>query len=44
MFVDPLPADYTEGVAMFAGFRDHPDLAMVLDTPCWNRTGQGRPA
>jgi hypothetical protein len=32
MFLDPLPADYTEGVAMFAGFRDHPDLAMVLDT------------
>jgi hypothetical protein len=32
MFIDPLPADYTEGVAMFAGFRDHPDLAMVLDT------------
>jgi hypothetical protein len=32
MFLDPLPADQTEGVAMFAGFRDHPDLAMVLDT------------
>lgn len=32
MFLDPLPADYTEGAALFAGFRDHPDLAMVLDT------------
>src|SRR5206468_3838152 len=32
MFVDPLPADYTEGVTMFAGFRDHPDLAMALNT------------
>jgi hypothetical protein len=32
MFLDPLPADYTEGAAMFAGFRDHPDLAIVLDT------------
>jgi hypothetical protein len=32
MFVDPLPADYTEGVVMFAGFRDHPDLALALNT------------
>jgi hypothetical protein len=32
MFVDPLPADFTEGVTLFAGFPDHPDLAMVLDT------------
>jgi hypothetical protein len=32
MFVDPLPADYTEGVVMFAGFRDHPDLALALHT------------
>jgi hypothetical protein len=32
MFVDPLPADLTEGVVMFAGFRDHPDLALALNT------------
>jgi hypothetical protein len=32
MFVDPLPADYTEGVVMFAGFRDHPDLALAFNT------------
>ncbi|MGJ7913903.1 T6SS immunity protein Tli4 family protein [Massilia sp. LXY-6] len=32
MFVDPLPADLTEGVVMFAGFPDHPDLAMALNT------------
>jgi hypothetical protein len=32
MFVDPLPADFTEGVTLFAGFPDHPDLAMALDT------------
>jgi hypothetical protein len=32
MFVDPLPADLTEGVTMFAGFPDHPDLAMALNT------------
>jgi hypothetical protein len=32
MFVDPLPADFTEGVVMFAGFPDHPDLAMALNT------------
>jgi hypothetical protein len=32
MFVDPLPADLTEGVVMFAGFRDHPDLALALHT------------
>jgi hypothetical protein len=30
MFVDPLPPDLTEGVAIFAGFPDHPDLAMAL--------------
>jgi hypothetical protein len=32
MFVDPLPADFTEGVTLFAGFADHPDLALALDT------------
>jgi hypothetical protein len=32
MLVDPLPADDTEGVAIFAGFRDHPDLALALNT------------
>jgi len=32
MFVDPLPADLAEGVAIFAGFPDHPDLAMALNT------------
>jgi hypothetical protein len=32
MFVDPLPADLTEGVVMFAGLPDHPDLAMALNT------------
>jgi hypothetical protein len=32
MFVDPLPADLTEGVVMFAGFRDNPDLALALNT------------
>jgi hypothetical protein len=31
MFVDPLPADDTEGIAMFAGFRDHPDLALSIN-------------
>jgi hypothetical protein len=32
MLVDPLPADDTEGVAILAGFRDHPDLALALNT------------
>jgi hypothetical protein len=32
MFVDPLPAELTEGVVLFAGFRDHPDLALALHT------------
>lgn len=32
MFIDPLPADLTEGVTLFAGLPDHPDLAMALDT------------
>jgi hypothetical protein len=32
MFIDPLPASLTEGVTLFAGFRDHPDLAMALST------------
>jgi hypothetical protein len=31
MFVDPLPPDLNEGVVMFAGFPDHPDLAMALN-------------
>lgn len=38
MFVDPVPIEWTEGVAMFAGFRDHPDLAMVFNT----RAGLGK--
>lgn len=32
MFVDPLQADDTEGVAIFAGFPEHPDLALALST------------
>jgi hypothetical protein len=32
MFVDPLSADETEGVTIFAGFQDHPDLALALTT------------
>jgi hypothetical protein len=32
MFLDPLPADDTEGIAIFAGFHDHPDLALALNT------------
>jgi hypothetical protein len=32
MVLDPLPADDTEGVAILAGFRDHPDLALALNT------------
>jgi hypothetical protein len=43
MFVDPLPADFTEGVTLFAGFTDHPDLAMVLDTRAGLKPrGEGR--
>lgn len=38
MFVDPVPIEWTEGVAMFAGFREHPDLAMVFNT----RAGLGK--
>jgi hypothetical protein len=40
MFVDPLPAAYTEGVVMFAGFRDHPDLALALHTRAGTRPDQ----
>jgi hypothetical protein len=32
MLVDPLPAEYTEGAVMFAGFRDHPDLTLAFST------------
>lgn len=32
MFVEPLSADDTEGVTIFAGFQDHPDLALALTT------------
>lgn len=38
MFIDPVPVEWTEGVAMFAGFREHPDLAMVFRT----RAGLGK--
>jgi hypothetical protein len=43
MFVDPLPADFTEGVTLFAGFPDHPDLALALDTRAGLKPdGEGR--
>jgi hypothetical protein len=32
MLIDPVPVEWTEGVAIFAGFREHPDLAMVFHT------------
>ncbi|CAH0297419.1 hypothetical protein SRABI118_04274 [Massilia sp. Bi118] len=32
MFVEPLSADDTEGVTIFAGFQDHPDLSLALTT------------
>jgi hypothetical protein len=43
MFLDPLPAEDTEGVAIFAGFPDHPDLAMALNMRAGTRPdAQGR--
>jgi hypothetical protein len=43
MFVDPLPADFTEGVTLFAGFTDHPDFAMAFDTRAGLKSdGEGR--
>jgi hypothetical protein len=38
MFVDPVPPDWTEGVTLFAGLREHPDLAIALST----RAGLGK--
>lgn len=38
MLADPVPVEWTEGVAMFAGFKDQPDLAMVFRT----RAGLGK--
>jgi hypothetical protein len=32
MLLDPLTADQTEGVVMFAGFRERPDLAIAFNT------------
>ncbi len=32
IFIDPPPAESAEGVALFAGFPDHPDLAMAFST------------
>lgn len=32
MFVDPVPVQWTEGVTAFAGFRAHPDVALVFST------------
>jgi hypothetical protein len=43
MFIDPLPAEFTEGVTLFAGFPDHPDFAMALDTRAGLKPdGEGR--
>jgi hypothetical protein len=38
MLVDPVPVEWTEGVAMFAGFKTHPDLALAFNT----RAGLGK--
>jgi hypothetical protein len=38
MFIDPVPASWTEGVTLFAGFPAHPDLAMAFST----RAGLGK--
>ncbi|TFW30899.1 T6SS immunity protein Tli4 family protein [Massilia horti] len=32
MFVDPLPADWTEGVVLFVNLHDRPDIAIAFDT------------
>ncbi|MDN4035489.1 T6SS immunity protein Tli4 family protein [Massilia sp. YIM B02443] len=32
MFIDPIPADWTEGVGVYAGFPEHPDLALSFYT------------
>lgn len=39
MFAEPVPVEWTEGVTMFAGFRELPDLALSLRT----RAGLGNP-
>jgi hypothetical protein len=38
MLVDPIPPEWTEGVAMFAGFNTQPDLALAFNT----RAGLGK--
>jgi hypothetical protein len=43
MFIDPLPADFTEGVTLFAGFPEHLDFAVALDTRAGLKSdGEGR--
>lgn len=32
MFIDPLPADWTEGVVLFVELPDRPDIAIAFDT------------
>jgi len=32
MFIDPIPADWTEGASVYAGFPDHTDLALSFHT------------
>jgi hypothetical protein len=32
MLVDPVPVEWTEGAALFAGFREQPDLAVAFNT------------
>lgn len=38
MLIDPVPVEWTEGVALFAGYKEQPDLALVLHT----RAGLGK--
>ena len=43
MFIDPVPADWTEGVSIRAHFRDHPDLALSFHTRAGLRNTNGDP-
>jgi len=41
MIRDPLVAEQAEGVTMFAGLREHPDLAIVFSTMAGTKPGPG---
>lgn len=43
MFIDPIPPKWSEGVTLFAGFKNHPDLALAFSTRAGLKTDPSDP-